>query len=55
MTNRYGRREEHITLYGRKMRIQLIREHCDVDEWQIVGDSPFKGEKVMLGKTWGPK
>jgi hypothetical protein len=53
MVNKNKRWEEPITLYGRKMRIQLINSTCDSDQWQIVGDTPFKGEMVYLSKDWG--
>ena len=53
MINKNKRWEESATLYGRKMRLQLINSYCDRDQWQIVGDTPFKGEMVYLSKDWG--
>ena len=53
MVNKNKHWEEPITLYGRKMRIQLIDSSCDRDQWQIVGDTPLEGEMVYLSKHFG--
>lgn len=51
-----GRRFKDVSIRSRDWDTIMRREYDDKPApKEIVGDSPFRGEKVMLSKAWAPK